>query len=171
MGWSQWSLGLLALQRDDLEGAAAALEASMALARVVGDRLGEIASLSDLSKVAHRRGEFARAETLARYALVNSGGSSHVYFAVGLEVLAQTAIVAGQVERAARLLGAAEVARETAAYPRSDRERAEIEQTIALARATLGEGVWAEAYTAGRALAVEDVVSEALGERERPHDV
>jgi hypothetical protein len=42
---------------------------------------------------------------------------------------------------------------------------ADLEGEFAAARAALGEQRWAEAFAAGRALALEETVAEALGER------
>jgi hypothetical protein len=44
--------------------------------------------------------------------------------------------------------------------------QADIERGTALARQALGAEQWTVAFTAGRALSLEGVIAEALGERE-----
>ena len=66
--------------------------------------------------------------------------------------------------RAARLLGAAAAQREALGAPQPADERADTERTVAPARAALGEGAWAAAFTAGQTLTLEAAIAEALGE-------
>jgi hypothetical protein len=70
--------------------------------------------------------------------------------------------VAGQGERAARLLGAAAALRETIGAPLPLPERADVEQAVAGARAALGEAEWTAAFAAGRMLSLEQAIAEAL---------
>ena len=113
--------------------------------------------------MARRRGEVAEAEALQREALaLYQELGDQRGCARGLEELASTAGVAGQGERAARLLGAAAAVRETIGAPQPPQEQTDVEQAVAAARAALGEEAWAAAYAAGRALSLEQAIAEAL---------
>ena len=81
----------------------------------------------------------------------------------GLELLASTAGVAGQGERAARLLGASATQREVLGAPQPPQEQADVKQAVARARAALGEEAWAVAFAAGEALSLGEAIAEALG--------
>jgi hypothetical protein len=61
-------------------------------------------------------------------------------------------------------LGAATALRETLGTPQASWERENVEQTVAPARAALGEEEWAAAFAAGRALSLEQAIAEALGQ-------
>jgi non-specific serine/threonine protein kinase len=159
------NLGGVAIREGDLARAAAHYEEALALLREVGDREGVAACLLNLGEVARRRGEVARAAELQREALALSWAvGDRRQCAEGLEQLANTAGVAGHGGRAARLLGAASALRETLGSPQPPPERADTERDVATARADIGEERWAAAFAAGRALALEGAIAEALGE-------
>lgn len=86
-------------------------------------------------------------------------------YAVGLEGLVGTAGMAGQGERAARLLGAAETLRESLGAPIPPLERADVELAVAAARAALGEQSWAQVFAAGREFTLEQAIAEALDDK------
>jgi hypothetical protein len=54
--------------------------------------------------------------------------------------------------------------REALGVPLPSPDRAEVEQAVAPARASLGEERWAIAFAAGQALSLEQAIAEALGE-------
>jgi non-specific serine/threonine protein kinase len=161
-------VGLIAVDRGDLERAQACCEESLAFARRIGADHPQGSALACLARVARRRGDLAGAETLGREELLiwqRLGTPFHI--AGGLEGLARTAAAAGEgarAERAACLLGAAAALRERVAVSPSPRDRVNIERATTAARVTLGEKRWAAAFAAGRALAVEKAIAEALGE-------
>jgi ATP/maltotriose-dependent transcriptional regulator MalT len=165
-------VGLIALDRGDLERARACCEESLVFARRMGADHPQGSALACLTNVAQRRGDLASAEALGRAALLiwqRLGTPFHI--AGGLEGLARTAAAAGegaQAERAARLLGAAATLRERVAVSPSSRDRVNMERAVAEARLTLGETEWAAAFAAGRALTVEAAIAEALGELATP---
>ena len=63
---------------------------------------------------------------------------------------------------AARLFGAAEALRERHGVKLGPTERARLEQAIAPARAQLSEAEFAAAWTAGRALPIEQAIAVAV---------
>ncbi len=67
----------------------------------------------------------------------------------------------GEHERAVRLLGAAEAARERDAEPRPPTQEVEIEEPFAKARSALSAETWQRTYETGRTMTVEDALTEA----------
>jgi hypothetical protein len=122
-------------------------------------------NLGNLGEVARRQGEVARAEALQREALaLHRERGDPRRCAEGLEQLASTVGVAGQGERAARLLGAAAALREALGAPQPAQDRADMEQAVAAVRGALGEKTWVAAFEAGQALTLEEAIAEALSE-------
>jgi predicted ATPase/class 3 adenylate cyclase/DNA-binding XRE family transcriptional regulator len=163
-------VGGIALDRGDLERARACCEESLAFARRTGADFVAGTALGYLAQLARRQGDLAGAEELGReQLLVWRRLDAPSYLAGGLEGLAVTAAAAAErarVERAARLLAAAAALRERVGAPHRSWGRADIEWAVAEARLTLGEGSWAAAFAAGRALTLEEAIAEALGEHE-----
>jgi hypothetical protein len=161
-------VGLIALDRGDLERARACCEESLAFARRTGADHPEGSALACLAHVARRRGDLAGVEVLGREELLiwrRLGTPFHI--AGGLEGLARTAAAAAEgarAQRAARLLGAAAALRERVDVLPSPRDRVNTERAAAEARAALGEEQWAAAFAAGRAMALEESIAQALGE-------
>ncbi|HWE63591.1 MAG TPA: hypothetical protein VHB98_17905 [Chloroflexota bacterium] len=85
-------------------------------------------------------------------------------FAECFEGLAVVAAAIGQPLRAARLFGAAEAVRETIGRPVEIEDRAVHERTIPAVCDALGEEECAAAWAAGRAIPLEQVIAEALGD-------
>jgi hypothetical protein len=69
-----------------------------------------------------------------------------------------------QLERAARLCGAAAALREAIGAPLSAAERTDFDRTVAAVRAALGEEAFAAVWACGQALPLEQAIAEALGE-------
>jgi Glycosyl transferase family 21 len=161
-------VGLIALDRGDLERARVCCAESLAFARRTGADHPQGFALACLAHVARRRDDLVAAAVLGREELLvwrRLGSPAHI--AGGLEGLAQTAAAAGeraQAERAARLLGAAAALRERVGVSPGERGRVHMERATAEARLILGETGWAEAFAAGRALVVQEAITEALGE-------
>jgi tetratricopeptide (TPR) repeat protein len=153
-------LGKIAHYRGDRAEAAARCEEAAVLWRQVGDPVWRVV----LGTLALWEGELEQAMTWGRDALEEYRAlGMWMQVAYALEFLGVAAGAAGQGERAARLLGAATL-RETLGAPLPPQERAEVEQAVAAARSALGEAGWAAAFEAGRALSLEKVIAEALGE-------
>ncbi|HZV03392.1 MAG TPA: tetratricopeptide repeat protein [Planctomycetota bacterium] len=151
---------LLALAtHSEPERARALLDEALAIARADRNRLAESHVLAAQGDIARRQGDpRARAlygECLAR--LRELGAKA--YAAGPLESLAALDAAEGRADRAARLLGAAEVLREAsgAASPGESRER---DATLARVRDRLGPG-FEGARAAGRALSFEGALELA----------
>jgi predicted ATPase/class 3 adenylate cyclase len=158
-------LGEVALHRGDLARASALSEEALTLARHTGELDAEVNTLCILGQLAQRGGDLPKALALHRQGLVLARTLRDPFrIANTLEYLVNVVGVAGQGEQAARLLGAAAVLRETIGAPRPSVEADLNEQTVAAARAALGEEAWAAAFAAGGALSLEEAIAEALGE-------
>jgi len=70
----------------------------------------------------------------------------------------------GDAERAARLWGAAEALREVIGAPVPPNLAPYHDAVVAAARAHTDDATWATAWAAGRALPLEDAVTEAFAE-------
>lgn len=78
------------------------------------------------------------------------------------EVFAYLAAAEGQMERAARLLGAAEAAREELGYPLPISARVDHDPAMAALRASLDEATLARLWAEGRAMSMEQAIAYAL---------
>jgi DNA-binding CsgD family transcriptional regulator len=123
---------------------------------------------TELGCVARGLGEPVLAATLLRQGLVvHHAAGDRTFMGIGLRQIA--AVLAEPLpRRASMLLGAAEALRERlgAAHPPSD--RANDERAIAAIRTRLADGAFAAAWAEGRALTLEQAVSEALADTEAP---
>ena len=89
---------------------------------------------------------------------------SQWYVALALVGMAGTLLDQGQVERAARLLRAAEVLVETIGGRLPPIDHGLYDRNVATARAALGEAAFAAALAEGRAMTLEAALAYALVE-------
>jgi predicted ATPase/DNA-binding CsgD family transcriptional regulator len=85
---------------------------------------------------------------------------------MSLEGLACVAGAEGEGLRAARLFGAAEALMEATGYRLVPQERAVLEPYRTRIRSRLGERAWEEALAQGRAMGLDEVIGDALSEKE-----
>ncbi len=78
--------------------------------------------------------------------------------------MAGVAIAQQAPERAARVLGAAEVLREAIAVPLTPAERVDYERVVVLTQTALGRDVFAAAWATGRAMMLEEAIEYALSD-------
>jgi predicted ATPase/transcriptional regulator with XRE-family HTH domain len=168
MGDVALTLGYLcevALHQGDVARATAVSEEALTLARRTGQLQAEVVPLCILGQLALRRGDLPTALALHRQGLALSRELADPRrIATTLEYLAHVVVAAGHGEQAARLLGTATALREAIGAPQPSVERTLNEQEVLTARQALGEEAWAAAFAAGRALTLEEAISEALGE-------
>jgi DNA-binding CsgD family transcriptional regulator/tetratricopeptide (TPR) repeat protein len=163
IGFGLHLLGLAAHIACDYATADEFYERSMAIRQAVGSReqIGVLYQLMGTSR--QRQGDFAKARTLylAYLAIGREFGSTfHVNQVLGL--LGSLAAVQGQPARAARLIGAAAVFHETSRTRAIPLTEALFAEGIELARQALGEGAFATAWAAGRAMSSDEAIAEAL---------
>lgn len=155
-------LGVVAHERGDLITARARHESALQAYRKLNDDLGVIRSSRDLGDVACDQSDFAAG--LAAYreclGLLGKWGDPLVV----VNALTGSALVAaawGQPERAARLLGVADTAREQfrvgADLPS---ERAAHERAAALVRAAIGDAALSAAWQTGRGFSLTMAIAE-----------
>jgi predicted ATPase len=120
--------------------------------------------LTELGFVAELRGQAAAARRLHLRALraARTLGAPRAV-AMALEGLAGTVGLAGDHETSARLLGAADSARQAASVPAAPSEQAEIERIASVARAALGEAAFGAAYQDGAAQTPDDATAALDG--------
>jgi predicted ATPase/class 3 adenylate cyclase len=153
-------LGWVALSQGDMATARARGEEGLALYRKMEHREGMAEALCLLGKVEVARGDYAAARVLYEESLAMASeiGDKEL-LASGLAGLAR--VVAGQGEPtwAVRLWGSAEAQREAIGAPLQPIERADYEQAVAAVRDHLGDSAFVAAWTQGRALTAEQVLT------------
>ena len=157
------NLGVATAQRGEAERAGELLETGLAEHRARGNTWGVGFALRALGDLARIRGDHAEAIAHFRGCLVawNERGYPRGN-AYGLIGLAAVAADGGQPERAARLLGAADVLRERFGCALWATERAAHEAAVGAARAALGEAAFAAALAAGCTLPLDRALAEAF---------
>jgi DNA-binding NarL/FixJ family response regulator len=156
-------LGRCALQQGHASRAQPLFEESLALFRVIGERRNAAWALSRLARVATVQGDNGVAQTLYEesWAIFKESGDTRGQ-ASCLQGLAGVAARQGEVVRAARLWGAAQSLHETSSphdpFILPD-ERTDDEQSVAAARAQLGEQTFAAAWAEGRTMTPEQAIA------------
>jgi predicted ATPase/class 3 adenylate cyclase len=155
-----------AVQQGDYDAADALLEEALTIARDMEDRIGEFAAILDLATVANYRERFEDAEAhfVEGLLLLGDGGEAYRY----PETCGQLAISAagqGELERAARLLGASDAEYERIGAAPGVADRVRFDAVLERARSELGD-VAERAYADGRAMSRDEATSYAC--RERP---
>jgi hypothetical protein len=153
----------VARAQGDVARAAALFDEALGLYRERGDRQGVATELRNLGGVARTRGDDARAAALFEesLALCQEMGN-RLGIATTLEGIAGVAAGQRRSERVARLLGAAAALRATLGASPSPSDQAEQAATSAEVRAALGDDIFDAAWEAGRGLALEAAIAEAL---------
>lgn len=156
-------LGRVARARGDYAVARAALEDSRAIFAVAGDRRLQAQASYRLGQLARQEGNWARAEVHYHEALALWHALGQL-LGEGLAIagLAGVAAKRGEMERAARLGGAAEAALAKADAATSSPDRDDDASCLDAARALLGAERFTLLWAVGRALPLERAVAEAL---------
>jgi len=157
------SLGVVALTQADYPSAQSFLAESVAVFRASGDDWGLALPLRNLGVVAFRLGDYERAVTLLQESLIVQRELGERWFiSRSLETLAETLALQGDHERAARLFGAGEALREAVGASVLPFYRDDYERGLAAVRAGLSGEALAEAWAAGRAMAMAEAIAFAL---------
>jgi predicted ATPase/DNA-binding CsgD family transcriptional regulator len=156
-------LGAAARHHGDYERAAAFVEESLVEFRAVVSP-GQVGyALRLLGHVRLAQGDLNGAAALYADSLGVRGVPTFVTIEC-LEGLAGVAAGRGQHQRAARLLGAADVMRDTIGFPRVAPDRDHYERLVGAVRAGLGEAAFGTAVAQGRAMGLDDAVAYALAD-------
>lgn len=163
IGMALGDLAVVARLQGDLERSEALLTESLALSRDVKDKWRIALALHSLGVVAFRRGDYNRAATLYGESLVLAGQIRDRWIADDcLDGLAAVACARGHYALAARTLGAADVLREMLGYRPLADVQGDHDRCVATTRVGLGDAVFAAAWTEGRTMTLERVISDAL---------
>jgi hypothetical protein len=131
--------------------------------RAIDDRNMELVCLSEVAHVLRREGLLDDAEAMYRETIPGwQHGGNRGAIANQLECFGYLALARRVPERAATLLGAAEVLREGAAAPVPPQERAEYDAQVERLRGLLNEGAMATAWAGGRSLTSDEAVAFAV---------
>jgi predicted ATPase/transcriptional regulator with XRE-family HTH domain len=163
------NLGNVARAVGDYEAAIDLYERCAAICRELGDKMGIAAALHNLGYVLDRKGETERtASLLVESLLIYWDVRDRPGIVACLVGLAGAEVSAGKTLPAARLLGAVDRALEGSPFALHAVDRLEYDRNLAAARAALDEADWDEAWRAGRALPLEQAVTYALDQIQRP---
>jgi len=156
-------LAALAAQQGDTGTADARYVESLSLSRAQGNPAGSARALRGQGRLALAEGDGGRARTLYAESLeLTRPLGNPLHLAQSLAGLAAVAMLEGRPARATRLHGAADALCAAAGAPLPPPDRRRHERTVATARARLGEQAFAGAVMAGRELALEEAITEAL---------
>ena len=157
------NLGEMARARGDNVRAIALIEEGLDLARELDDSFLQGVALGNLASVLRAEGNIERAAVITKEALVlQQVIGDEVGIAYGLAGMAVIAAAWQQMELATRLLGASASAFELLGSGLEHIEQVEADAAAGAARTALGEAEFMAAFEAGRAVAAEDALAEAL---------
>lgn len=165
LGMAMMSGGMLAIARKDYRLGRARLEESHAYFQQMGHQHFSNVTRSELAHVAQQLGEDERAVQLYREVILVWKHEGHrAGLARCFECLAFIVGAQGQVERAARLFGAAEFLRQSAHAAMMPEEQVEYAQQVQQMRGKADETMFKAAWADGRALTLEQAIALALHE-------
>jgi predicted ATPase len=166
------SLGAVALEQRDHERATELLEDALAVQRELGDRWGIPRSLVSLGVAALGRGDEEEAQILFEQALsLQLEADDRPGIAASLERIAVLSSQRGDDVCAASLHGAAAILREMVGVHPMQLVHHGSDKAIAAVEAALDPKVFADAWSRGRAMTVDEAVSYALDKTRRNDDV
>lgn len=139
------------------------LEESERLFRELDDKHMALGVQSERAHIERRLGHYPEATAIYHENILAWQELGHrASLAHEFECLAFIALAQSQFQRAARLLGAAEILRESLNSPMTALERIEYDQNVAALRSQLDEFDLAKAWTSGRSMTLEQVVEFAM---------
>jgi predicted ATPase len=157
-------LGNLARRQGDFATARKYYEEGLALWKKTGDQPGVSWGLRNLGQLAQAQGDYARAATLLAESVKILHEIGHKNITCGLVGLAEAVVDLGQPARAARLFGAAEALRDISGATIFPVDQPNYDRAVAIVRAQLGDTSFAAAWAEGRAMELEQVIAEAIGD-------
>jgi predicted ATPase/DNA-binding CsgD family transcriptional regulator len=158
-------IGELARVAGKIDRARRAYRECQAVAVQTGDRRIRTVLLFNLASIAQYEGDHQSAIDLLRQSFefcrdVNDTRG----MAIVIQILAGSVAAIGEPERAAQLLGAAEVVLEHMGAITEPHDKPELERNIAAVRAQLDEAIFQSAWAEGRAMSLEQAVDYGMAE-------
>jgi predicted ATPase/DNA-binding SARP family transcriptional activator len=159
------NLGGIALERGEYAKAAELSKQAYGLFETLEDAEGMAFALVNQGFAALSEGRHDRAVELLREALRRLA-ELEFKDVIGycFEGLAAVLALTGRAEEASKLLGAAEVLRESLGVGLAPAEQATHDKTVAAVQGSLGEGRFSAAWRQGRELALDEAIAYALEE-------
>jgi predicted ATPase/class 3 adenylate cyclase len=163
LAWCLINLGLAVYSGGDSGRAAKLTEEGVGLLRKLGVGADTAVGLCNLGWMALSQNDPGKAADYYEESLrlASDTGMEPVVLTT-LEGYACLAGVRGEAQRAARLWGAAQTIQEAKGVPRDTDFLAEADARIAAVRSGMGEEAWEEAWFKGRAMTLDEAVSDAL---------
>ena len=157
------NLGEIELAEADYSAARAYFDASLAIFTTLDDHWGMAWCYNDLGLVAAATGDLAAAgQAVGSGLMLRLELEDQLDVASSLLAIANLRLVSGHPQQATRLLASADaLLGRTHSHPQHAEDRRR-ERDAAIARAALGDAVFAAAWAAGRALDQDGAVAEAL---------
>ncbi|MGQ0548412.1 MAG: tetratricopeptide repeat protein [Armatimonadota bacterium] len=156
-------LGSTLLHLKDYTGAATLLEEAVSLCRRLALNTSLARVLSDLGLAAHWSGDLGRAADLYKESLTLRRERNDLWgIADSLVLLASVDDSREDVRRPARLLGAAEAAREPWGTAGTATRRQNTERLASALRTRLGPRAFAAAWAEGRRLPLDQIIEQAM---------
>jgi len=163
LGIALASQGVARLAEHNADAARGPLEESVELLRAFDDLWALSLPLRNLGIIAFQSGDLERADVLLRDSLTALQAQRDPWFVSrSLETLAAITAARGHHPRAARLFGAAEGLRARVGAAVLPFYQAGYDQGVAQARAALGPAAFGAAWTAGRAMQLDEALAYAL---------
>jgi predicted ATPase/DNA-binding CsgD family transcriptional regulator len=162
-------IGELARISGDDKRAKRAYEECLAVCQKTGEALRICYNYINLAYIAQHEGDHERALDLVRLALQLSRDRKDTRdIASFLVTFAGSISSLGQLQRAARLLGASEAALERMGSLHQPTDKPEHDRIVAAVRAQLDDATFAAAWAAGRAMTLDEAIAEALRDSQGP---
>lgn len=163
MALSLHNLGLAALGQGDISAAESLLEQGLQLRRDINDKQGIVLALYSLGFVALRQDCHAKAHALYRESLIlkrelgDKTGIVEIFAG-----LASVAVAKNDEAHGVRLASAAQALTTALEYSLDHMDQHMFDETLASARAQLGEVAFTTAWTEGQIMRLEDAITLAL---------
>jgi DNA-binding CsgD family transcriptional regulator len=162
--WVLYVSGLLAVRDEDAATAQDRFAEALELAREARDNMMASLALAASGRAVLQTHDLYRATIQFCNGLrLSADAGFAIGLAYNLEGIALVCRERNQFERAARLLGAAEAAYALVKVPGLVPYRSMVEQAVDALREGLGQGAFAAAHSAGRALRTADAIADASG--------
>ncbi len=165
LGLSSYSLGVIAHEQDDANLAGELLKRSVMLFRESGFKWGVVRALYSLGHLALDGNGTTRAQNCYQESLQQSQESNdRLGLANALIGFGRLSLAAGKLNRAARLLAAAEALYTITGAVMPVFQRSRFDRDLAATCAGLGEQAFAAEYETGKKMTVEEAIAYALNQ-------
>jgi non-specific serine/threonine protein kinase len=155
--------GRIAFSRGDYQQARASMQESIAISQEIGNRNYYLWSRARLGYIILRQGDLSEARAIFSET-AQDFKNNHIEIGViyTLEGMASFSVLAGNPNKATRMIGWADTTRKKIGNLRPPIDQTDMDRDIAACRLKLGELAFSHAYDAGRVMTLEQAVAYAL---------